>query len=177
MIIDKYDIRLETLNSETAELVRVWRNDPEISRFMDFKDHISAEQQKLWLKKIQSDKTAYYFLIRKDNIPIGLIHLDSIDKTQKTANVGLFLGNKDFQGTGVVFAGSIVLLDFAFEELGLAKVFAKVNNGNVQAIGYNSFLGFTVFKALNNNFTQWKLSFEEFELKKHQVLRFLGVNS
>ena len=48
MFFEKYGVKLERLTADKIELVRNWRNDPKISQYMEFRDHITAEMQKKW---------------------------------------------------------------------------------------------------------------------------------
>lgn len=172
MKIDKYGIVLESLTLETAGIIRVWRNSPGINFFMDYQQEISVDQQRLWFAKIQKE-SSHYFLIRKDLLPIGMIHIEKIDKKDASAKVGLFIGESSFQGTGVALAASICLLELAFESLNLKKVLAKVKNDNTQAIAYNQMLGFEKDSPFNEHFSYWILSSERFRLEKQKLIKYL----
>jgi len=173
MVIKKYGVVLESLTLETAYLVRVWRNDPLINKFMDYRREISMEEQKQWFSKIQ-DTESDYFLIRKDTLPIGMIHIDEIDHDNKSAHVGLFIGEAEYHGTGVALAASLCILDYAFETLNLNSVLAKVKNDNNLTIEYNRFLGFEKEKDFNDSFSIWKLSNDRFKLKREGLLRYVN---
>ncbi len=172
MTIKNFGIILESLNLETAELIRNWRNNPQINKFMDYKKIISFEDQKLWFEKIQK-QNSNYFLIRKEDLPIGMIHIEKIDLEDCSAHVGLFIGDSTYQGTGIALSASLCLLEYAFETLNLHLVYAKVKNDNTQAIQYNQFLGFENHEKINDEFSYWILTAERFKLKKSTLLKYI----
>lgn len=172
IVLNKYNILLEPLNSTTLETLRLWRNSASVAQFMEHKKEISKEEQQLWYANIDPTKE-FYFIIKKDLLAIGMIHINKINCESKSAEVGLFIGENNFQGTGIAFGASLNLLDFAFDELNLTEVFAKVNSANKNAIRYNSFLGFTEEYALNIDFTMWKLTHETYKKNKGKIEKSL----
>lgn len=173
MKINKYGVVLESLTLETAELVRVWRNSPEINKFMDFQKEISVDQQKYWFGEIQKEKSDF-FLIRKDETPIGLIHIEKINLDERFAHVGLFVGDVDYHGSGLALAASLSLLDYAFDTLSLKTVLAKVKDDNEQVIAYNSFLGFEKYERFDGNFSYWMLTKKQYERRKPALLKYVS---
>lgn len=173
MVIKNFGIVLESLTPETAELIRNWRNDPEINKFMDYRKSITVEEQKQWFEKIQNENS-HYFLIRKNVLPIGMIHIEKIDLESHSAHVGLFIGDAGYHGTGVALSASLCLLEYAFGSLNVHSVVAKVKNDNVQAVQYNQFLGFEKYEKLNDDFFYWILTRERFIQRKETILKYLA---
>ncbi len=171
-IIANYGIILEPLKINTIETVRLWRNQIEVSQFMEFRNEISKEEQLIWFQKIQKTNSEYY-LIKKEEHYIGLIHLNPIDFRTKSAEAGLFIGNNKFNGTGITLGASILLLEHAFNKLGLESIFAKVKNSNSNAIKYNKLLGFMEDKPHNTEFTIYKLKKEQFYNIKPKLINLL----
>lgn len=161
-----YGVELKLLSEETLELVRNWRNDTQIAQFMEFRDYISEQDQIHWFSNLQN---AYYFVIYSTGIPVGLIDLKKLDEQRTTAESGLLIGNKEFLGTGIALGASILLLDFAFHELYLQTVTAKINKHNSEAIKYNQLLGFEKQKNLSGDFEEWQINQRQF-LSKRSVL-------
>jgi UDP-4-amino-4,6-dideoxy-N-acetyl-beta-L-altrosamine N-acetyltransferase len=173
MILNGWGIRLEPLNSETAEQVRVWRNSPEVSSRMEYRDFISAEMQQKWFESVQNSRYAY-FVIYSADAPVGMIHLAQINPEEKTAESGLFIGNPPFIGTGVALAASLLLLDYAFDTLGLEKIRAKVKQGNIQAEQYNGLLGFEKTTETGTGFLIWELTRQTYTIKRPELARLLA---
>jgi len=159
------NIVLEPLSENKIELVRNWRNSPEICVNMQYQTIITKAEQIKWFYELQKGNS-HYFIIKASEKEAGLIHINKINEQEKTAEVGLFIGEKDFVGTGVALYASFLLLSFAFEELQLKKLKAKVNSNNKIAIDYNGFLGFEFFEELDEQFNYYVMTNETYELKK-----------
>lgn len=167
-----YGVTIESLTPETAELVRQWRNSPAIREQMEYREWISAEMQQKWLLSIQNGPSAY-FLIREAGHPVGMIHLADIDRENRRAEAGLFIGDPCFFGTGIALGASLLLLDYAFGELGIRQVFAKVKAGNETAEKYNAVLGFEKFEEYDTGFNRWVLDAEKFARTKPRLIRLV----
>lgn len=167
-----FGLTLKLVDESTAEQVRLWRNDAHISQFMEFKEHISEEMQQIWLKKVQNS-TDLFYVISQDKNRIGTIHLSQINPIEKTAEAGIFIGNKDFSGTGITLGASLLLLDHAFEGIGLESVFAKIHIDNKAAEQYNQLLGFEKVKSLNQDFNLWKLKKGNYLLKREKFSHWI----
>ena len=159
------------LTEEASMLVRKWRNNERVSQYMDFKEQISIEQQKKWFEEIKKSDD-FYFTINLHSEPIGLIHLNRIDDEEGSAYAGLFIGSENFEGTGIAFQASILILDFAFNELELVDVFAKVHCLNSAAIDYNKTLGFCADGEETPGFLRLKLEKQNY-LDKRALLETL----
>lgn len=172
IVLNKYNILLELLTIDNLETLRLWRNSPSVSEFMEYKKEISKEEQQKWFINIDPKKE-FYFIIKKNQFPIGMIHLNKINSESKSAEVGLFIGENNFHGTGIAFGASLNLLDFAFNVLKINEVYAKVNVANKNAIMYNSFLGFIEEHNLNIDFTMWKLTHKTYKKNKAKIEKCL----
>ncbi len=157
--LNNKEIVLKPLALADIELVRVWRNSPAILANMEYQLEISAAQQLKWFESLQNE-TCYYFIIWVNNVKVGLVHLNKFEND--TAHVGLFIGNPNFVGTGVSVGASVLILSFAFEELKLIKLFAKVKASNQIAINYNESLGFEFSNTLNDTFSQFIITQQKY---------------
>lgn len=172
--IDGYGIILQPLNTNTIQLVRNWRNQDQIRSQMEFQEVISETEQSIWFQKL--DKQAnQYFVIQIDVKPVGLIHLKNIDLKNKIAESGLFIGESTFVGTGISLGASILLLEYAFDNLGLITIQAKVKNNNTIGQQYNQLLGFKNKSQLNDNFSIWELSKSEFEIVRPSLVKLVTL--
>lgn len=140
MKITKYEVTLKRLTEDKIEMVRNWRNDPKIARFMEYRDHITPEMQTQWFKKINNDNN-YYFIIEFEGKEIGLINIKDIDFSKKEGEGGIFIYNDDYLNSTVGFQANLCLHDFAFEELGLERIIAHIMKDNKRAVQYNKIQG------------------------------------
>lgn len=166
-----FGIELEPLSEQTLELVRKWRNDERTSRFMEFREKITSEVQQKWFASIEN---AHYFIIKSNAIPVGMIDLKKINKVAKTAESGLLIGEPNFVGTGIALGASLLLLDFAFGELTLETVSAKISSKNSEAQKYNQLLGFSFTASINDNFETWELPRQTYLDNRNRLIQLLG---
>ncbi len=159
------NIILTPIQEEDIELLRNWRNAPQISNNMEFRGYISPEDQKQWFKSLNTEIN-YYFIVNYRQRKIGLIHLNKFDSANASAHAGLFIAEKEFTGTGISLGASLLILTFGFSVLNLKNIYAKIKHNNNLALQYNTGLGFVFEEYLNNDFSLYKLSKETFEQKK-----------
>ena len=147
MKITRYGVTLERLQQEQTELVRQWRNDQKISRFMFYKGEITKDMQQEWYDSIDNEQN-FFFLIHLKNIPVGLINISSIDWENKTAYTGLYIYDDKFLATDTPVMASLAMLDVFFLLFDIQSVYAKVKGNNKAAHNYNSSLGFSRTKKI-----------------------------
>ncbi len=140
MILNYCGISIRRFEREDIEMVRIWRNDPKITKHMFYQEHITPEMQKSWFDSLSNND--YYFIIEKDEIPLGLISLAFDSLEERSAYAGLFIYEESYWGTQIPVLASLALLRFAFDDLDLALVKARVQKENKVARRYNEQLGF-----------------------------------
>ena len=90
MIVEQYGIKLKRLTFQDIELVRKWRNHPDIRKRMAFKKHITQRMQEAWFNSI-NNKFNYYFLIEYKGKHIGVINTKSINLKEMYGEGGIFI--------------------------------------------------------------------------------------
>jgi UDP-4-amino-4,6-dideoxy-N-acetyl-beta-L-altrosamine N-acetyltransferase len=161
-------VRLSPLSIEDIELLRHWRNREDIVRYMEFQKHITAQEQRDWFEHLDSQRD-HYFIIKWQEQSVGMAHVNMVDETSQSAQVGLFMGEPAFSGTGIALKASLSLLEFAFESLGLMKVWAKVHQSNRVAFEYNKQLGFECYEQVGD-FQFMELTLMKFESVQQRLL-------
>jgi UDP-4-amino-4,6-dideoxy-N-acetyl-beta-L-altrosamine N-acetyltransferase len=127
-------------------MVRNWRNDPEVSRYMIFRDFITSEQQERWFLKVQSEKS-FYFIIVVENNEVGLTELKNFSADGKSAESGMFIYDVLYRDSVYGYTVGCLLLDFAFDVVGISEVRAQVLDENKRAVRFNESLGFVKVNA------------------------------
>lgn len=149
MKLKGYQVELRQVSEIDIEMLRKWRNDPEVSQFMLNQKPISREQQSAWYKKIQRDPGQIHFVISYRDQPIGAANLKArgLGKTLDTANAiepGLYIADKRYRNNILAFAPTLLLNDYCFNTLGTTRLLAVVKASNVAALNYNQKLGYKV---------------------------------
>ena len=169
----KYGVKLNRLTHDKIEIVRQWRNNPKISRYMEYRDEITPEMQEAWFKKIDN-KYNFYFLIEIDNKEIGLTNVRDIDFENKTGELGIFIWDDDYLNSIVSFQATMCLTDFCFDTLGLQKLVIHVLKDNNRAIKFNKAFGYKISinqdKVYNQEYT---LDYENYIEKRNSIQKLI----
>jgi UDP-4-amino-4,6-dideoxy-N-acetyl-beta-L-altrosamine N-acetyltransferase len=173
MIIHGFGVSLERLKEKDIELVREKRNSQLVSQFMEYRENITPEMQKIWFDSINSINNLYYVIIY-ENRKVGLINGAKIDwMKMETTSGGIFIWEDDLWQTFVPLMANMVLMDISIF-LGLRKSFVKIMNDNKKAILYNKMLGYEVWKEeLNGNSKIYVLENDNYRSKTAAVRKYL----
>lgn len=158
------------LTKNDIEQVRVWRNSERILDTTVSKSKISKEQQIQWFKNL-SDKDHYFKILFNDSF-IGVASL-KYDNDINDYDPGIFIGNDDYEGMGLGFSASLLLIIFAFDCLSLGSITARILNSNKPAIRMNKSLGYTLFKE-GDEYSKYLLLKETFNSKKKKLINMMS---
>ncbi len=170
-ILKDKDFQLIRIKKSHIELIRNWRNSPEISQYMLTQSHISQEDQEKWFNKINNACDCFYFIIYHKNTPIGVIQLYDIDNN--TAVVGLYIAHADYINSGYAFKAIFLLGDFAFLELELEQWNIQIKKNNKRAIRFDTAIGFKKVKESNSLVDDYILTKEDFFKNKNSLMQYL----
>jgi RimJ/RimL family protein N-acetyltransferase len=121
-----------------------WVNDPEIRATLNFDFPISEIATKQWLYKNAINETRRDFIIctLEYDRPIGFCGFLNIDRKNSKAESYMTIGEKDYWGKGYAKEVRNLLLEYAFMELNLNKVYSYVWTNNEKMIKLNENAGF-----------------------------------
>jgi RimJ/RimL family protein N-acetyltransferase len=165
MIIEQYGITLKRVELEDIELIRKWRNHPDIRKSMEFKKRITADMQRQWFDSINNPYN-YYFLIYYQNQPMGVINCKNINLKDAHGEGGIFVWDHSGGEYLPVFA-SLCLLNVVFSELEMfTKSFVKIHRDNKKAIVFNKSLGYVLVPGQERSvFQYYVLTKEDYFVK------------
>lgn len=149
IIIEGDQVALGPLVEEDLEQFWFWVNDKEVTQYLSdnlFLNVFTRTMEEKWLKKVLegTDLTlTFAILIKPEYKLIGVISLDRIDWRDRNAMLGVFIGDKSLWGRGLGSEAIILLLDYAFNILGLLKVSLHVLEYNKRAIRAYKKVGFS----------------------------------
>lgn len=142
LILEQYGVRLIRIQEQDIELVRSWRNQTDVSSFMEYQKHITAEEQKIWFNSI-NNKYNYYFIIEFENKKVGLINVKNYDPKLGFGEGGIFISDKDYINSFAAVFATLCLMNFMFLKLNLCKISRiRILKNNDRAIHYNQLLGY-----------------------------------
>ena len=168
----RYGITLRLLSYSDIEQVRHWRNQDFVRLNMEFQGLISLEEQEKWFSGLDG-RHNHYFIFSYKNVDAGMVNLKNLDLSASTAEAGIFVGDKEYLNTYVPFIATIVLMEFAFDELKLTSLLAKIKIQNKNAIGFNERLGYHFKERLNEEYAYYECVRENFKHTTHSFIRSL----
>ena len=149
----KNKIRLIPLTKIHGPKMFEWVSDPDIASGIGLRETPSLEKTHRWIERAaSSDSGIRAFAIEFGGHHVGNVVLDRIDLILKTARVSIYIGEKDSQGKGVATSSLKLLLDEAFERMGLNKIWLIVHVDNPRAIKIYKQLGFVQEGRLRQEF-------------------------
>jgi RimJ/RimL family protein N-acetyltransferase len=143
MTIQGTRIRLRAIErSDIPTFVR-WLNDPEVVADLLLYQPISLAQEERWFEDYLKDTDRHIFGIETANGHlIGNVALEDINWKDRSAELGIVIGEKDHWGQGYGTDAVRTLLRFAFQEMNLHRVSLRVFDDNARAIRCYETCGF-----------------------------------
>lgn len=138
-------VRLASLDAIEPALYKSWQNDPEISGpALGFRFPVQTESVIEWMeeRRRNNGRSEVAFSIFFQDKGVGACFLRNLDWINRTAALGLYVGDRGFQAKGVGYCVCVLLLDYAFKALGLRRVSLEVIASNAPAIRLYEKLGF-----------------------------------
>ncbi|NTU61543.1 MAG: GNAT family N-acetyltransferase [Caldiserica bacterium] len=121
-----------------------WRNDRSIQDMLiGWHFPVTVEQELSWFEKTWTDQHNKRFAIEADSGDyIGNIGLYDIDWVNRQCGFGIFIGDPRYRGGGYAFDAGHALLDFAFNDMDIHRVWVEVLTTNEPSRKYFERLGF-----------------------------------
>ena len=129
-------IRIRKIEPDDTENILRWRNNESVTQNFVYRKILTREEHERWLDTYIASGRAVQFIIEEvdANLPIGSVYLRDIDHGHKKAEFGIFIGENAARGKGYGKLATKMVLRYAFEEMGLNKVFLRVFSNNKDAI-------------------------------------------
>ncbi len=139
-------VYISPMHPDDAEKYAKWLNDPEIAKYLNIRNSlISICGEKEYIETF-ANKEFNMCIVRCDNDEmIGNIALKDIDYKNGTAELGIFIGEKDNLGKGYGSEAIKLLTNFGFKELRLHTIFLTVFDNNERAQKAYAKCGFNEF--------------------------------
>jgi RimJ/RimL family protein N-acetyltransferase len=124
-------VKLISVQSHHKEPLRLWRNSTELNIFFRQSNDISMESQDIWFKTLSrshNTQSVYFSIVESKNDElIGCVGLHPVSWVNRNAEISIFIGK------GLLYIDDYyapkalrLLIEYAFIELGLHKLFAEV---------------------------------------------------
>lgn len=141
---DKIYLR-EVRESDVTDDYYNWLNDPEINQYLETRFYPRSKNDILdFVKKMDgnSNEILFAICIKENDKHIGNIKLGPINWVHRKGDLSFLIGDKNYWGKGIASEAIGLVVEFAFNILGLHKVIAgyyEKNIGSMKALNKNGF--------------------------------------
>ncbi|MCK9225848.1 MAG: GNAT family N-acetyltransferase [Candidatus Muirbacterium halophilum] len=150
-------IYLREMEEADAQLIVIWRNDPDINKNMFKNKKLTLEDHLIWFRNRSNNRYDYMICDINTNLAIGTVNFTVQDSF---AESGRLLGNKNYLGKGYAKEAAFLWLWYGFEKLKLEKIIAKVRKENVTNIELNKKLGFKIVSEFQHRDSTYYIQME-----------------
>lgn len=155
-------MRLRIMDSNDAEYVRNLRNSPHVYRNFQNRFFISDIEQQKFLESLAGSQSKIFFIGEtiEPTERFGVFFIKDIDYRNQRGEVGVFLDERGLGKGVLLFEGSYLLHNYAFQYLNLNKVIGEVLPENTKAIRLNEAIGMNV-EAIRRNHVYYDGAFHD----------------
>lgn len=128
LILKGQQIYLRPITAEDTDMAVRWRNQPGVVENFIYRKPISRQDHENWLENKVFKGLVHQFIIcrNEDDKPLGSAYLQNFAEESRRAEWGIYLGEEQAYGKGVGTEAGNLILDYAFNTLGLHKVVSRV---------------------------------------------------
>ena len=129
-------IYLRPITYDDTENIVAWRNSDGVRRNFIYQALFTREGHENWMRTmVETGKVSQMIICERDgDRPIGSVFVRDIDRVHNKGEYGIFIGAADARGRGIGSAAAGLMIRYAFEELGLHRLFLRAFADNKQAI-------------------------------------------
>ena len=143
--IDSGCIFLRSLEEGDLSRTHEWLHRPELSEIMGVKVPFSMQSQMVWFDKLKNQDNKYVFAVclQSSSEHIGNVSID-IDWVNRNGRLSIFLAGKSDRDRGLGTLAMRALISFAFDKLGLHRVWLKATADKPQLLRFYTKYGFRI---------------------------------
>lgn len=135
-------ISFRPVRPEDKEQLRIWRNLPQIRRYMLTDHEISPEEHAAWFERILTDPKYRHWIIQCDGEDVGLLNLYDIAPVNRCCYWGFYVVGPNVRGKNVGMFAEYFVLQYVFEELRFEKLFCETIDFNRGVLRMHDAFGF-----------------------------------
>ena len=143
MILQTKRLILRPWSENDAEELYKYASDPEVGPPAGWPPHTSVDNSREIIRTVLSAPETYAVCLKENGKPIGSVGLHRNDLAEKDDEyeLGYWIG-KPFWGQGLIPEASRELLRYAFEDLGMNRIWCGYYDGNEKSRRVQEKLGF-----------------------------------
>ena len=127
-------IYLSPRNSGDAEIFTEWLNDFETTDYIGMSGNLmSLDGEKDFLEKNNNPVAIFVIVTLEDDRMIGTVSLENINRTNRTATLGIFIGDKSYRNNGYGPEAILLILEYGFRYMNLYNIGLDLIECNTRA--------------------------------------------
>ena len=128
-------IYLSPRNNEDIEKFTEWLNDFETTDYIGRSAYImTLEGEKQYLEENLNKNYDFFIITLNEDKLIGTVGLEHYDSINRTATLGIFIGDKDYRNEGYGTEAIKMVLDYGFNYLNLNNIKLDLMSFNERAL-------------------------------------------
>ncbi|MFX1278220.1 MAG: GNAT family N-acetyltransferase [Promethearchaeota archaeon] len=140
-------IILGPIKREYIDSFLKWLNDPEIMHYISRYIPLTRMKEEDWIENLKNRDDTILFAIsifdeNGKEKHIGNCGLHDIDWKNRSCEVGIMIGEKEYHGKGYGTEAMVQLVKYGFEEVNLNRIYLRVFDFNERAINSYIKVGF-----------------------------------
>ncbi len=133
---------LSPIDINDAEKYAMWLNDQEITDYLQLSTSvIPIEGEREILRSLSKDHNYAIVALETDQL-LGNVGLINIDHIHRSAEIGIFIGEKSFWNKGYGKEAMSLLIDYSYKKLNLNNILLRTYDFNTRAIACYEKIGF-----------------------------------
>lgn len=160
-------VSLRKLNENDAPKMLEWLSNSDITRYLSIGDRTYAiEDAQNYIKSAQNEETNVHRAIVNENDEyLGTVSLKNVNKDKQEAEYAIAM-HPSAIGTGAAAVATQAIIDLAFEQLGLRRVYLNVYRVNARAVSFYERFGFAYTHSTTEAFRG-----EDLELMWYEIVK------
>ncbi len=128
-------VYLRPMTLEDTDLIVTWRNKDAVRKRFIYQKPFTRESHLSWVEnKVNTGEVVQMMIVESEsNLPVGSVYIRDIDKTHNKGEYGIFIGEDHARGKGYGTMAAKLMVRYAFEEMGLHRLFLRLFADNMQA--------------------------------------------
>ncbi len=175
---------LRPLSVDDTQRATKWMNDPETRRNLTVRFPMGETAEKSWIEKNSTftpnpQNIMFAIETKEDGKHIGNMGLHDINWIDRNGVTGTVIGESEFRKKGYGTDAKMLLLQYAFETLGMHKIISYAFARNEASVAYSKRCGYVVEARLKEDkfldggwhdiivlacfYSAWKEAFETYQ--------------
>lgn len=139
-IYEEGNIFLRPMTEEDTDLIIRWRNSDAVRANFIYRELFTRQSHEHWIETmIKTGRVVQMIICERTDPdgeaePVGSVYIRDIDNTHHKGEYGIFIGEENARGRGIGTIAAKLMVEYAFEELNLHKLFLRVFADNDRAL-------------------------------------------